>query len=120
MLLGVALLAHVVCFAVLTMEVDRRYQNAESVSQMAELLASSQQASLRAYFMQVGAVHSSVFLCVAVMMLMTAAQAGQRSKFAVAVAPLLQRNTTLTSTRLVLCAAAAEVLDGRVPEHGGM
>uniref|UniRef100_A0A383VUJ6 PAS domain-containing protein n=1 Tax=Tetradesmus obliquus TaxID=3088 RepID=A0A383VUJ6_TETOB len=52
MLLGVALLAHAVCFAVLTMEVDRRYQNAESVSQMAELLASSQQASLRAYFMQ--------------------------------------------------------------------
>ena len=54
MLLGVALVAHVVCFAVLTMEVDRRYQNAESVSQIAELLAASQQVTLRAYFMQVG------------------------------------------------------------------
>jgi hypothetical protein len=53
MLLGVVLVAHVVCFAVLTIEVDRRYTNAEAVSQIAEVLASSQQAALRANFMQV-------------------------------------------------------------------
>jgi hypothetical protein len=49
------LVAHVACFAALTIQIDRRYQNAESVSQIAELLAASQQAAVRANFMQVGA-----------------------------------------------------------------
>jgi hypothetical protein len=55
MLLGIVLVAHVACFAALTIQIDRRYQNAESVSQIAELLAASQQAAVRANFMQVGA-----------------------------------------------------------------
>jgi HAMP domain-containing protein len=54
-LLGILLVAHVACFAALTIQIDRRYQNAKSVSQIAELLAASQQGAVRANFMQVGA-----------------------------------------------------------------
>eukprot|EP00882_Tetradesmus_deserticola_P025626 GHRQ01028163.1.p1 GENE.GHRQ01028163.1~~GHRQ01028163.1.p1 ORF type:complete len:534 (+),score=138.84 GHRQ01028163.1:97-1698(+) len=52
MLLGIVLVAHVACFVVLSMQVDSRYENAEAVSQIADLLAASQQAVLRANFMQ--------------------------------------------------------------------
>jgi hypothetical protein len=53
-LLAFILVVHIVCFAVLTTEIDRRYKNAEAVNQMADILAASQQATLRASFMQVG------------------------------------------------------------------
>jgi hypothetical protein len=66
-LLAVIVVAHIVCFAVLNTQIDRRYQNAEAVSQIADALAASQQATLRANFMQVrrsqeihGTVHTLI------------------------------------------------------------
>jgi hypothetical protein len=53
-LLAVILVVHIVCFAVLTTQIDRRYKNAEAVNLMADILAASQQATMRASFMQVG------------------------------------------------------------------
>lgn len=52
-LLALILVVHIACFAVLTMEIDRRYKNAEAVNSMADILAASQQATMRASFMQV-------------------------------------------------------------------
>jgi phosphoenolpyruvate-protein kinase (PTS system EI component) len=57
-LLAVILVAHIVCFAVLTTQIDRRYQNAEAVSLIADVLAASQQAALRANFMQVSCLNN--------------------------------------------------------------